>query len=100
MILQKELLKEIEALLRDERITPAKRVDEDSLVCLRLDTQIPGVYQYQHHYLAQLPPTLGAHLYEKKVGDTVGTCNIVGIFDVWDIESPKVEEAIRKVFKH
>lgn len=76
------MIGELEKLLRNDIITPSKKVDPDSFLCL---AQMAGsmVVGYVQVHIAQLAERDQKLLLDKVKGDVIGDTKIIGIFDIW-----------------
>ena len=87
----KELLNGLAGAIREELLTPAKSVDDETFVCLTEAT--PHGIAYHQGLFDALPEGLREQLKGKEKGHKVGGCKIVAIYHYWASEGPSIWSA-------
>lgn len=73
----------LKAAVREEKLTPARMVEQDTLLLLTgIDTRTNTMGYYQVLF-AELPEEQKPRFIDKKIGDSVDQIKIMGVYDVW-----------------
>jgi hypothetical protein len=81
MATHKQLLEMLKSYIRDGVLTPTKRVDLETLICF---TEMKQEGRYYHQFeFSKLPEDWRNLLFGRNLGESIGNCKIIAIFDVW-----------------
>lgn len=75
------VMSQLEILIKQEVLTPTKRVDLDTFICVT-ELSPQGKMYFQGEFNT-LPDMHKAMFFGRNVGDSFGPYKVVGVFDVW-----------------
>jgi hypothetical protein len=75
------MLSQLENLIKQEILTPAKRVDLETYLCITETT--PQGRMYHQCEFDKLPEAHRAVFLGRTVGESFGNYKLIGVFDIW-----------------